>query len=106
MAAAGQLALAEKLACRSLLRCELKAAGGMGKGAPKIAANGLSQVRNVWLLAPKFPLFNHHWPTYAFKNMYRFSPVLGDRRIAISQPLIGKARLLWEIIRSGESAVP
>ena len=91
------------LAGRMATRPELKAAAGMGRGRSRMATStGIDQARNVWLREPRLPLFNHHWVSYAFKNMGRFSPTLGDHRIASSQPLITKARQLWNIIRLGD----
>ena len=97
---------ARLLAGRIAARVDLKAAAGIGKASDRIASTGKDQARNIWTRPPRLALFNHHWVTYAFKNTDRFSGTLGNRRVAISQPLTTKAKLLWEIIRCGEVAIP
>jgi hypothetical protein len=98
--------VARLLAGRMTMREELKAAARIGKDSERIASTGVDQSRNLWTRRPTLPLFNQHWVTYAFKNTNRFSGTLGDRRIAMSQPLITRAKQLWEIIRLGEEAIP
>lgn len=62
------------------------------------------QCRNVWLSQPRFPLFNHPWVSYAFKNVFRPSKSLGDSRMCMSRELNQRAQQLWRLITEGEQS--
>jgi hypothetical protein len=96
---------AEIEAGRLLVKQALKAAAGAR--APRIAAtSGLDQARNVWTRRqPYHPLFNHQYVDYAFRNTRRVSRTLGDNRFAMTNPLRGEARRLWNLIKFGEEAL-
>lgn len=96
---------AELIAGRMFLRRELAAAAGINSKRPMIAATGRSQSRNVWTRTPMFVTITDKWVNYAFKNVHRFSPELGEDRDAISTALRAQARDVWEVIRNGDRAV-
>lgn len=105
LVAEGKKADAELLAGRMIVRNALKAAVGLNKRAPKVAASGRNQSRNVWTKVPTFVISTNLWVSYAFKNVNRFSQVLGEDRDAISTSLKADARDLWEVIRTGDKAI-
>lgn len=67
--------------------------------------NGMSQRKNVWLKAPNPQLFQTDWVTYAFKNIGRSSSKLGDKRLAVSKPLLTEAQRFWKLLKKGEAAI-
>ena len=83
----------------------LRAASGNVKGKCSKVVAGIDQSRNVWTKTPSRPFTNDGWVTYAFKNAQEFSPVLGDRRLALSQALRTETRKIWELVRLGEDAI-
>lgn len=105
MADGGRLKEAELIAGRMLLRDILKSASGNGKRSIKIASTGAFQGRNIWTKKPRFMVQTQHWVNYAFKNQPRYSPLLGDKRVALSTTLGRQAHDLWEVIRNGDKAV-
>ena len=77
-----------------------------GGKEPKVAiSTGIDQSRNVWHQKPYGAFFNQQWVDYAFKNAKAISPVLGDGRLAMHQPLLQEAKRLWQLVRLGEGAM-
>lgn len=84
---------------KELIREALEGAGGFRR-VPRVAAG-----RDVWFTRPKLAISQDQWVTYAFKNAAKVSPALGERRLVMSRPLTQEARRLWDLIRTGESAL-
>lgn len=83
----------------------MKAASGNTYGERAAVVAGRRQSRNVWFGRPLFALWNPEWVSYMFKNSYLGSSALGPDRLVMSQQLTSEAAKLWELVRTGESAI-